>query len=186
MNHCINIWLTAHCGSRSDPWSIEILTRLENCIDFVLKEALYHRYCYVKCLNSTVSWTSVRIELHCVRWIREWTLDQGPRAWSMTSRQDVCRCLGCNFSQGACWPGGIHHEHRKQDPNKYDVKSYSIIGPCHEDKWLRRLGNRTFHVPRFASVHSAANEFLHCWEGTCDGLGSFPGESVQLHSNWLR
>ena len=131
-----------------------------------------HLYCYVKCLNSTVSWTSVRIELHCVRWIREWMLDQGPRAWSTTSRQDVCRCLGWNFSQGACWPGGIHHEHRKQDPNKYDVKSYSIIGPCREDKWGRRLGNRKCHVPRFASVYSAANEFLHCWEGTCDGLAS--------------
>ena len=38
----------------------------------------------------------------------------------------------------------------------------------------------------FASVHSAANENQHWWEGTCDGLASCPGESVQLHSNCLR
>ena len=40
---------------------------------------------------------------------------------------------------------------------------------------------RQFHLPRFASVYSAANEYLHCWEGICDGLASSPGESVQLH-----
>ena len=45
---------------------------------------------------------------------------------------------------------------------------------------------RQVHLPRFASVYSAANEYQHCWEGTCDGLASCPGESVQLHSNCLR
>ena len=45
---------------------------------------------------------------------------------------------------------------------------------------------RQFHLPRFALVYSAANESQHCWEGTCDGLASCPGESVQLHSNCLR
>ena len=25
----------------------------------------------------------------------------------------------------------------------------------------------------------------HCWEGTCDGLASCPGESVQLHPTKL-
>ena len=43
-----------------------------------------------------------------------------------------------------------------------------------------------FHLPQFASLYSAANEYQHCWEGTCDGLASCPGESVQLHSNCLR
>ena len=86
-----------------------------------------------------ISWTSVRIELYCVRRIREWTFDQGPWARSTTSRQDLCRCLGWNVSQGTCWPGGIPLEHRKQDPvNKDAVKSSSIIGSCHEDKWGRR------------------------------------------------
>ena len=41
---------------------------------------------------------------------------------------------------------------------------------------------RQFHLPRFASIYSAANEYQYCWEGTCDGLASSPGESVQLHS----
>ena len=48
---------------------------------------------------------------------------------------------------------------------------------------------RQFHLPRFASVYSAANEYKHCWEGskgTCDGLASCPGGSVQPHSNCLR
>ena len=45
---------------------------------------------------------------------------------------------------------------------------------------------REFNLPRFASVYSAANEYQYCWEGTCDGLASRPGESVQLHSNCLR
>ena len=44
---------------------------------------------------------------------------------------------------------------------------------------------RQFHLPRFASVYSAANEYQHCLEGTYDGLASCPGESVQLHSNCL-
>ena len=49
------------------------------------------------------------------------------------------------------------------------------------------LGNlRQFHLPQFASVYSAGNEYQHCWEGTCDRLASCPGESVQLHSNSLR
>ena len=39
---------------------------------------------------------------------------------------------------------------------------------------------------QFASVYSAENEYQNCWEGTCDGLASCPGESVQLHSNCLR
>ena len=25
------------------------------------------------------------------------------------------------------------------------------------------------HLPLFALVYSAANEYQHCWEGTCDG-----------------
>ena len=45
---------------------------------------------------------------------------------------------------------------------------------------------RQFHLPQFAAVHSAANEYQHCWEGTCDGLASCPRESVQLHSSCLR
>ena len=44
---------------------------------------------------------------------------------------------------------------------------------------------RQFHLPQFASVYSSANEYQHCWEGTCDGLASCPGESVQLHSKLL-
>ena len=47
------------------------------------------------------------------------------------------------------------------------------------------LSLRQFHLPRFASVYSAANEYQHCWEGTGDGLASCPGESVELHSKWL-
>ena len=42
---------------------------------------------------------------------------------------------------------------------------------------------RQFHLPRFASVHSVVSKYQHCGEGTCDGLASGPGESVQLHSN---
>ena len=45
---------------------------------------------------------------------------------------------------------------------------------------------RQFHLPRFASVYSAANEYQHCWGGTCDGLASRLGESVQLYSNCLQ
>ena len=37
---------------------------------------------------------------------------------------------------------------------------------------------RQFRLPYFASVYSAANEYKHCLEGTCDGLVSCPGESV--------
>ena len=44
---------------------------------------------------------------------------------------------------------------------------------------------RQFHLPHFASVYSAANEYRQCWEGTCDGLASCPVESVQLHSKLL-
>ena len=40
------------------------------------------------------------------------------------------------------------------------------------------LKPRQFHLPQFASVLSALNESKHCWEGTCDGLASCPGESV--------
>ena len=29
---------------------------------------------------------------------------------------------------------------------------------------------RQFRLPYFASVYSAANEYKHCLEGTCDGL----------------
>ena len=42
-----------------------------------------------------------------------------------------------------------------------------------------------FIYPQYASVYSAANEYQHWWEGTCDGLASCPGESVHLHSNCL-
>ena len=45
---------------------------------------------------------------------------------------------------------------------------------------------RQFHLPQFASVYSAANEYQHCWEGTCDRLATRPGETVQLDSNCLR
>ena len=34
---------------------------------------------------------------------------------------------------------------------------------------------RQFRLPYFTS---AANEYKHCLEGTCDGLVSHPGESV--------
>ena len=51
--------------------------------------------------------------------------------------------------------------------------------------WLRYLHRpwfalkpRHFHLPHFASVYSAANEYQHCCEGTCDGLVSSPGVSV--------
>ena len=44
---------------------------------------------------------------------------------------------------------------------------------------------RQFHLPQFASVYSAANEYQHCWEDTCDGLASCRKESVQLHSKLL-
>ena len=37
---------------------------------------------------------------------------------------------------------------------------------------------RQFRLPYFALVYSAANEYKHCLEGTCDGLVSRPGESV--------
>ena len=37
---------------------------------------------------------------------------------------------------------------------------------------------RQFRLPYSASVYSAANEYKHCLEGTCDGLVSRPGESV--------
>ena len=37
---------------------------------------------------------------------------------------------------------------------------------------------RQFRLPYFASVYSAANEYKHCLEGTCDGLVSRPGDSV--------
>ena len=47
------------------------------------------------------------------------------------------------------------------------------------------LNLRQFHLPQFASVYSAANEYRHCWEGTCDGLASRPRESVQLDSKLL-
>ena len=36
-----------------------------------------------------------------------------------------------------------------------------------------------FGFPRFASVYSVVNEYLHCWEGTCDGLVSCPGVSTR-------
>ena len=59
------------------------------------------------------------------------------------------------------------------------------------DSWLEIYGHgsllklRQFHLPQFASVCSAGNEFQHRWEGTCDGLASCPGESVQLYSKLL-
>ena len=42
---------------------------------------------------------------------------------------------------------------------------------------------RQFHLPLIClSILPAANEYMyqHCWEGTCDGLASRPGESVIL------
>ena len=42
-----------------------------------------------------------------------------------------------------------------------------------------------FRLPQFSSVYSAANEYQHCWEGTCDGLASCPGGLVHLHSKLL-
>ena len=41
---------------------------------------------------------------------------------------------------------------------------------------------RQIFLPQFASVYSAANEYQYCWEGTCHGIASCPGGSVQLHS----
>ena len=41
------------------------------------------------------------------------------------------------------------------------------------------LKSREFHSPQFASVYSTINEYQHCWEGTCDGIASRPGEPVQ-------
>ena len=63
---------------------------------------------------------------------------------------------------------------------------YGIVGSCVRSPywaWLDFLSN--FIYPQFASVYSAANEYQHCWEGTCDGLESCPGESVQLYSKLL-
>ena len=44
----------------------------------------------------------------------------------------------------------------------------------HTGHGFRSLGNFVY----FASVYSAANEYKHCLEGTCDRLVSRPGESV--------
>ena len=44
------------------------------------------------------------------------------------------------------------------------------------------LKPRQFHLPQFASVYSAANEYQHCCDDSCDELASCPGQSVQLHS----
>ena len=44
------------------------------------------------------------------------------------------------------------------------------------------LKPRQIHLPQFATVYSAANEYQHCCDGSCDGLASCPGESVQLPS----
>ena len=30
------------------------------------------------------------------------------------------------------------------------------------------LKPRQFHLPQFASVYSAANEYQHCWDGSCE------------------
>ena len=42
------------------------------------------------------------------------------------------------------------------------------------------LKRRQFPSPQFSSVYSAVNACHHRWEGTCDGLVSRPGRSVQL------
>ena len=67
----------------------------------------------------------------------------------------------------------------------------TVVGPL--QKWPAKAGGRSLKgpamagttVPQSASIYSAANEYQHSWEGTCDGLASCPGESVQLHSNCL-
>ena len=41
------------------------------------------------------------------------------------------------------------------------------------------LNLRQSHLPQFASVYSAVNEYQHCWED--EGLASCPGGSNQLH-----
>ena len=122
--------------------------------------------------------------MHCVRRMREWTFNRGPRTRSTISRQELCQCLGWNFSQGACWPGGIPVEHRKQDPvNKDAVKSSSIIGPCHEDKWWRRRyidsinGNGLcFWWPGCSSVAEDTDLFImllyHYCDRSNDGLAA--------------
>ncbi len=40
------------------------------------------------------------------------------------------------------------------------------------------LKPRQFHLLPFASMYSAANEYQHCWDGSCGELASCPGESV--------
>ena len=34
------------------------------------------------------------------------------------------------------------------------------------------LNSGNLFYPKFASVYSSANEYQHCWEGTCDVQGS--------------
>ena len=52
---------------------------------------------------------------------------------------------------------------------------------------ISSLGMVRFHLGlhQFVSVHLAANEYQHFCEGTCDGLASCPGQSVQLHYKLL-
>ena len=67
----------------------------------------------------------------------------------------------------------------------------TVVGTL--QKWPAKAGGRSHKgsavagttVPQFASVYSAI-EYQHCREGTCDGLASCPGESIQLHSSCLR
>ena len=38
---------------------------------------------------------------------------------------------------------------------------------------------RQFHLPQFAPLYSAANEYQHCWECACDGLSVSTGVTGQ-------
>ena len=43
------------CSIRSDHWADEVKGRLQDCIDFIAAEALYHKKCYTKFFNSSCS-----------------------------------------------------------------------------------------------------------------------------------
>ena len=62
------------------------------------------------------------------------------------------------------------------------LKSLGFPTSCRVRFWSFQ---RQFHLSQFASVYSAANEYQHCWEDTCDGLASCPGESVQFLSKLI-
>ena len=88
----------------------------------------------------------------------------------------------------------VHHSERQSaisDCLFSDVKlekavgeeSRSILPPLMEADSDESESLRKVTTPKQGLlVYSAANDYQHCWEGTCDGLTSCPGGSVQLHS----